>query len=110
MAEIVTANRLGDGIVVFLDAQLRWVAPFAQAAVFANESAKEAAIAAAKLSEARNEVVDPYLVEVVARGGGFAPKSLRESIRAHGPTIQFIFGGSALGAARSAQEGVHVPL
>jgi Protein of unknown function (DUF2849) len=110
MAEIVTANRLGDGIVVFLDARLRWVEPFAQAAMFADEGAKAAAMAAAKLSEARNEVVDPYWVEVVARGGGFAPKSLRESIRAHGPTIQFTFDGPTRGPERSAPEGVHVPL
>ena len=108
MAEIVTANRLVDGIVVFLGPHLRWVDAYALAAVFTDEAAKAEAMAAAKRSEALNEVVEPYFVEVVARGGGLAPKSLREEIRANGPTIRTDLGKQAQGAGISAQEGVHV--
>jgi len=110
VAEIVTANRLIDGIVVFLDPQLRWVDAYAQAAIFTDAAAKADAMSAAKRSESLNEVVEPYFVEVVARGGGLAPKSLREEIRANGPTIRTDLGKQAHGAGISAPEGVHVPI
>ena len=110
MAEIVTANRLVDGVVVFLGPQMRWVEAYARATVFTDESAKAEAMAAAKRSEAQNEVVEPYFVEVVARGGGLAPKTLREEIRANGPTIQIDLVKRAQSAENSAPEGANVPL
>ena len=36
MSEIVTANRLADGVVVFQDAEGGWVEDFARAAVQSN--------------------------------------------------------------------------
>lgn len=110
MAEIITANRLADGIVVFLGPQFLWVDAYARAAIFTDEAAKTAAMAAAKRSEALNEVVEPYFVEMVARGGGLAPKTLREEIRANGPTIRIDLQKRAQGAENSAPEGVHVPV
>ena len=110
MAEIVTANRLSDGIVVFLDARLAWVEAFASAAAFNDAAATGAAMAAAKESEARNEVVEPYGVELIERNGHFAPKALREAIRANGPTNRRDLGKQAEGTGLGAAEGAHVSL
>jgi len=110
MPEMITANRLSDGLVVFLDAHLNWVEAFGAAAIFADEAAKTAALEEAKMSERRNEVVDPYGVEMVVRNGHFAPKALREAIRANGPTIRRDLGKQAEGTGLAAAEGAHVSL
>ncbi len=95
--QIVTANRLTDGRVVFRDAAGRWREAFAAAAVL------EAAAAAAAVAESVHDVaarliVDPYAVDVVATAAGLAPTSMRERIRAGGPT-----SGSEIPALRPAR-------
>ena len=97
--QIVTANRLADGIVVFLDADLRWVERLAAARVLADKAGAEAALATAKQDEARDIVVEPYLIDVVDRNGAPAAKHLREIIRAAGPTIRLDLGKQAAAVA-----------
>lgn len=114
MNAIITANRLRDGIVVFLDGAGAWTEDFHAATVLADE-VRPAALAKAKLSEAANEVVDVYEVEVELRNGHAAPKALREAIRATGPTVRRDLGKQALGQAptlttRAAPETLHVSL
>ena len=114
MDAIITANRLTDGVVVFADSSGGWTEDFHRAAVFADEPRK-AALSIAKQSEARNEVIDPYEVEIETRNGHFAPKALREAIRASGPTIRHDLGKQADGLAptqtiRAATEPSHVSL
>ena len=84
---VVTANRLADGSVVFLNARLEWVRSFRDAEVFA-EGRDSEALQHAKRDEAEQIVVDPYAVEVVQRDGAVVPKALREAIRAAGPTVR----------------------
>ena len=110
MPEIITANRLGDGLVVFLDRQFGWVEAFASAAVFADPAAMAEALEAAKASEARNEVVEPYGVALAERNGHLTPKALREAIRANGPTNRRDLGKQAEGKGLAAAEGAHVSL
>ena len=60
-------------------------------------------------------VVDPYAVEVELRNGHYAPKALREAIRAAGPTVRRDLGKQAEGlaplrAAHAATEAAHVSL
>ena len=92
MTQIVTANRLIDGIVVFQDEAGGWSEDFARAA--AHEDAA-AALARAGEDVAASLVVDPYAIEVELRNGHYAPKALREAIRACGTD----------GAPRSRQAG-----
>ncbi len=108
--EMITANRLSDGIVVFFDAHGRWTEAFPEAAIYADETTKDAALAEAKKTELANEVVDPYAVEMVVRNGHFAPKALREAIRANGPTNRRDLGKQAEGTGLAAAEGAHVSL
>jgi hypothetical protein len=108
MAEIITANRLIDGIVLFQDADGGWAEDFAKAAILPDAEASKAALALAKEDEARDIVVDPYAIVVEARGGHYVPKALRELIRASGPTIHPDLGKQAQGQAPALVEKPHV--
>lgn len=98
MSEVITANRLIDGIVVF-QANDGWVEDFAQAAIYETADVSKAALARAKEDETRDVVVEPYAVVVELRSGHYAPKALREFIRASGPTTRPDLGKQAQGQA-----------
>ncbi len=98
MSEVITASRLIDGIVVF-QAEEGWVEDFAKAAVYDTAEASKAALERAKEDEARDIVVEPYSVVVEMRSGHYAPKALREFIRASGPTTRLDLGKQAQGQA-----------
>jgi hypothetical protein len=113
MHRIVTANRLSDGVVVFQDANGAWIEDFNRAAVLSDEGVLAAALARAQQSAADNEIIEPYAVELESRAGHFAPKALREAIRASGPTVRRDLGKQAHGQAptivhRVSMEGPHV--
>jgi hypothetical protein len=115
MPDFVTANRLADGVVVFQCADESWSEDFKLARILADAQATAAALARAKRDEADNLVVDAYATPVVERNGHFAPKALREAIRAAGPTIRRDLGKQALGQApnsgpKAAAEAEHVSL
>ncbi len=99
VSEIVTANRLADGVVVFQDAEGGWAEDFARAAVHADAAAVEAALRRAAQAVALSQIVDPYAVAVALRNGHYAPKALREAIRASGPTVRRDLGKQAQGQA-----------
>ena len=80
---IFTANRLNDGVVIWLTDALCWSETATKAAVFSDTGAEAARneVAAACL---RNYIVAAYEVAVDGR----ADRSMRERIRAgRGPTI-----------------------
>ena len=79
----LTGNRLTDGEVVFWNAG-RWALRFSQAELF--DDAEVAENAEAKAKTELTVVVDPYLIDVVPSGDGWAPLSYRERVRALGPT------------------------
>jgi Protein of unknown function (DUF2849) len=115
MPDVITANRLADGVVVFQSADASWSEDFNRAAVLADAQATADALARAKRDEANNLVVDAYAVPVDERNGHFAPKALREAIRAAGPTNRRDLGKQALGLAprsgpKAALEAEHVSL
>jgi Protein of unknown function (DUF2849) len=110
MSDIITSNRLLDGIVLFQDAAGGWVEDFAHAAILDGLEATKAALARAKEDEARDLVVDAYSVVVEQRNGHYAPKALRELIRATGPTNRLDLGKQAQGQAPILVEKPHVSL
>ena len=85
----LTANRLIDGEVVFWKAG-QWVERFADAELFEDQAAGEAAEAHAK-SET-TVVVEPYLIDLTEVDGIWAPVSYRERLRALGPTNHLTHG------------------
>lgn len=88
MTQVLTANRLDDGRVVFLTPGGDW-SPVLNDARTAHEPASAAALSqAGEQAEANSTVVGPYLIEVTQEDGGIRAKAIREAIRASGPTIQ----------------------
>jgi hypothetical protein len=86
---VASANRLADGMVVFLDETGQWTPRLDRAAV-----ARDKRSADILLERARAEsfsVVDPFLVAVTGDDDGvIEPLSLREKIRASGLTFEAI--------------------
>ena len=99
MPDVISANRLADGLVVFQTQDQNWSEDFNRAAVWPDAAATAAALARAKEDEQQNLIVDPYAVPVDERNGHVAPKALREAIRAAGPTIRRDLGKQAQGQA-----------
>ena len=85
--QIITANRLIDGRVVFWTDKRTWDADVNTAEVFADPAAAEGALALAQADVAARKIVDPYPIAVAAEAGRITPSLLRERIRAEGPTI-----------------------
>ena len=95
----LTANRLSDGEVVFW-ANGQWVEQFAQAELFYDSDAQEAALAAAKAQPTL--VLEAYLIDVTEHEGLPVPVSYRERLRALGPTNEPTHGKQAAGGERIA--------
>lgn len=87
-SQIITANRLIDGRVVFLTQDLSWSSDLGNAQVFPDPASAEGGIKSAQTSAANGEIVDPYAISVSLTDGRAAPTLLRERIRADGPTIE----------------------
>jgi sulfite reductase (NADPH) hemoprotein beta-component len=84
---VLTANRLGDGIVVFLDFEGAWSEDIALAVVARDPDEARALEDRGAYDSARNLVVEPYLVEVREADGHLTPIRYRERVRAAGPSI-----------------------
>jgi hypothetical protein len=90
MAQALTANRLIDGCVLYWRGG-SWVEHLTEAEFFAEPTAAQAALAAAKDFVVRNDVVNPYLFDV--QDG--RPVKEREIIRAAGPSVRQDVGKQA---------------
>ncbi len=88
MPQIVTANRLVDGDVVFRTADGRWLRDIDAAGLLVDKAAAEAAHAAAQADVEAALVVDVAVIDVAVEDGGIVPVRLRERIRAFGPTVK----------------------
>ncbi len=89
MLQVVSANRLVDGTVVYLGPQDHWVERLEAAAVFANEAECETGLEKARAAVAANLIVDPFAVAVVEEAGVRRAVSMRDAIRALGPSIAY---------------------
>jgi hypothetical protein len=87
MARMIIANRLHDGAVVFLTAKEDWVRSINDGLILEDEAEQERWLATAKTHEASCRVIDPILIDVVVGENGPRPTSIREQIRAFGPTV-----------------------
>ena len=94
---IVIANRLDDGMVVFMCNDLSWCSDPANARVFSTDNEANAAMIDALDAEEKNIVVGPTAIEVEFKDGKPWPKLYREAIRAQGPTVRRDLGYQAWG-------------
>ena len=87
MPQMLIANRLTDGLVVFRASDGAWVESIEDGALVEDDDADEL-LARGREDEAANLVIDPNLIPVSAVSGKRTPDSVREAIRAAGPTIE----------------------
>ena len=88
--KIVTANRLGDGEVIYLTAAGGWAERLEDAAVASEIDAAEALLRQAETH--RTHAVEPYLIDVSLEAGRPRPLRYRERLRARGPSVRFDLG------------------
>ncbi len=88
--QVVTGNRLRDGAPVYFTVSGTWSPAIDDAAHVANAAAE------ALLHEAQSRtaaatpdaIIAPYLIEIVDAADRLRPVTLRERIRAFGPTVR----------------------
>jgi hypothetical protein len=86
---VASANRLSDGVVVYLDEAGQWTSRLDRAALARDKRASEILLERARAETA--SVVDLLLVAVSEdEAGRIEPLSLREKIRASGLTFDAI--------------------
>jgi hypothetical protein len=95
-ANIVTANRLTDGEVVYLATSGGWTEWLAESRVAESEEETAALLAMAEAAMGDREVVDAYAMAVGRADGAITALSQRERIRALGPTTRPDLGKQAV--------------
>jgi hypothetical protein len=94
MPQILTANRLVVGEVVYWNESKGWVSRLDEAQVLTDSEAEAALIGAAEAVR-HQEVVAPYLFKVRVEDGRAVPVQEREVIRAAGPSVRPDLGKQA---------------
>lgn len=90
--KVLTANRLTDGVSVWLNAAGEWATSLQEALVARHAEAFAALDEIGRKAYADNKVVDVNLIEVQETDGILWPLRLRERIRAQGPTMAYAPG------------------
>ncbi len=95
--KLMTANRLGDGEVVYLTAEGRWSERFEEAIARDDTEGQDRLARRGVEGERDLKVVGAYLMTVGrAVDGSWRPLSQREAIRAKGPSSRLDLGKQAL--------------
>jgi hypothetical protein len=91
MLKIISANRLTDGLVVYLVAEGIWTTDIDQATRFASDAEVEAGLQIAKSDEKRNLILDSFAVDIkTVESQDVEALTLRNAIRAKGPTVDYL--------------------
>jgi hypothetical protein len=85
----ITANRLDDGRVVFLDDVGGWAPTLVEARLLSDGPELDEASAYARAQHEARIVVEPYPIDIVMVDGLPVPARIRERIRAQGPTVRY---------------------
>ena len=89
MPQMIIANRLVDGAVVFLALGESWTTEIGAGVVIEDDAEAQRLLAAVKQLEARSPVIDPQAIQVKRDDAGvMRPTEIRELIRAFGPTVR----------------------
>lgn len=95
MLQVLTANRLLDGEVVYLAPDGGWVESLPGAKVFTDKAEAEASLQTGAQAERAQKIVHAYLFDVTQVNGTLKPVKQREIIRAAGPTVRPDLGKQA---------------
>ena len=97
--EVLTANNLVDGEVVFLTSENSWSKDIDEAAKAVSAEEAEVLMKIGEAAEAKCEVVGLYLVGVLEVAGKLKADHIRERIRTLGPTVRLDLGKQSEGSA-----------
>ena len=97
--QILTANLLSDGLVVFLSKSGAWASSLENALLAHSDDDVLQLEARGGQAAKSNLVVDPYLIEVEKTGAALAPVEMRERMRARGPGVNLEFNSRTNGHA-----------
>ena len=86
-SQVITGNRLADGIVVYLAADGGWTENVNASRVIKSDGELQRMKALADAAAKAAAVVEPYAIEVAQDAGGVRPVRYRERIRAFGPSV-----------------------
>lgn len=92
---MVTANRLCDGVVVYLREDGTWTEWIAEGCIAGDEEASQVLLETGEGAAEGNVADAPYLIDVRVDGGQVVPLRYRERIRAEGPSIHPDLGKQA---------------
>ncbi len=93
--QIVTANRLDDGSVVYLDGKGGWAGRIDDSSRAESPEETDVLMALANQAVADCVVIGPYLIDIADEDGAVRPLHYREAIRAKGPTVRPDLGKQA---------------
>ncbi len=88
----MTANRLSDGIAVWLSPTGRWTERVHDARVERDEVGHAALEAIGAAETKKSQVVEAALIDVHLEDGQPVPSKFKERIRALGPTVRLDLG------------------
>lgn len=86
--KLITGNRLRDGAVVYFAGAGTWTPKIGNARLV-DEPDGAALLAEAQAGPPPHPAINPVLIEAVREGERVVPATLRERIRAFGPTITY---------------------
>ena len=86
--QMIIANRLVDGRVVFMDADAAWVDSIEDGVLLESQVEADRLMVAATRAVEDCVIVEPYPIEVVVEDGKRRPVAAREAIRAFGPSVR----------------------
>ncbi len=95
--QAVTANLLCSGAAVYLTPYKTWSPRFLDAALFRTAEDAAEAVAFGEAEVEARVVLDPYAFDCVEEDGVLQPKSVREVIRAGGPSVARALNARAFG-------------
>src|SRR5215510_11734806 len=95
MPQVLTANRLSVGEVVYWNTTNGWVAHLHDAEILPDDKAESVLKDAGARGVQERQVVNPYLFEVRVNGSSVVPVKTRETIRAAGPSARRDLGKQA---------------
>ena len=93
--QVVSANRLTDGLVVYLTREGGWSERLTDGHIVTDETTAESLLKLAKQAEDDRIVVDPYPIDVAEFDGELRPTKYREYIRSTGPSVRLDLGKQA---------------
>jgi len=105
LRQVLTANKLGDGLVVFMTDGAAWSPWIEDAAIVTSKDAALELEGKGNIAAKANVVVGPYLIDVVDDNGRPRAALIREHIRTLGPTVRTDLGKQAERAAGGSGQG-----